>query len=182
MSMAFHTTAIPTDLTNKNLREVLKNRESDVSNLKELENILGRTFELQKDVFVRDAFFNDEDELAPPGQYLGLPYSLEEYQNDPENWQNTDTNAQNGHGLKDFYHKDTILGVVEKGTRFIVKKVVKLKGYDSDGYFIKADLDHQGFDKELYDVTFLFEMNYDENGAKDGYLFAIDPSLIKEVE
>ena len=60
---------------------IYKSIERDVSQDERFENIVGKTFELQKDVILYECPDTEELCVEPTGKFSGLPSSVDEYLN-----------------------------------------------------------------------------------------------------
>jgi hypothetical protein len=101
--------------------EIAYSGNKNVSKEKKFEYLMNRTFELKEDMF----FFqwSDTKEWCLGNGSSMFPASVEDFERDPENWMNTDANAQIGHGLKDGWGKQKTIGVIRAGTKITIVKV-----------------------------------------------------------
>ena len=101
----------------------LGTREKNISRDPCFAELFGRVYEFKKDVFLYE--YRDHDtcrriDVGLPGVGSDLPYSVEEYENDPKNWHKTGTWAKRGYTTS----KTDVLGIVKAGTRFTIDQVV----------------------------------------------------------
>lgn len=114
--------------------------DSNVSKDPQYINIVGKTFELQQDLFIY--------KYREPGQYyysLGvgmnsLPETIEEYLSDANKWDSRASQVK-------------IAGFVKKGTKL---RVIKIKGKAYDSKII-SQLDHPEWEKLRLDCDDLFD-------------------------
>jgi hypothetical protein len=124
--------------------ELAYSGDKNVTKEKKFEYLISNTYEIQQDMFYFQ--WSDTKEWCLDNGCSIFPASVEDFERDPENWMNTDANAQIGHGLKDGWMKEKTVGVVRAGTKITIVKVALRKSlFDGNRYRIHARIEDGPF-------------------------------------
>lgn len=145
--------------------------EKDVTKDENFQHVAGRDFEFLVDVFLFKAPWKNELDVAVPGGESGVPISIEHYLSYGENWFD--------HSGKEFQNpiKYHILGIIPKGTKFRVIKIIKCS-HDWDTHFVNLSEILDGpFKGTITDNSYI----YTKHGSKP-LTVGVHPRYLKECE